>query len=191
MKPETPLCAPTKKYKCLVVDPPWFQGKTGLRSVRPRQPEIMDYPTMKFAEIRDLNIGTWAQEQSFIWLWATNSKEKSSKVPILKLAFDLLAAWDFNYYTTITWDKKTGVCPFGPYQIVTEHVLFGYRGKVVFDPKSLGKSKNIITASATGHSVKPAELYEHIRQWFPGPRLDVFARASRPGFDGWGNQYEG
>ena len=191
MNLETPLPPPKEKYKCLVVDPPWFQGKTGLRRVRPRQPEILDYPTMKFADIKNLDIGSWAQEQSFIWLWATNSKEKSTKEPIIKLAFELLAAWNFTYYTTITWDKKTGVCPFGPYQIVTEHVIFGYRGKLVFDRKCLGKTKNIITASATGHSIKPAELYDHIKQWFPGPRLDVFARQPRPGFAGWGNQYAG
>lgn len=32
----------------------------------------------------------------------------------------------------MTWNKQTGPCPFGPYQITTEHGLFGYRGK--FDP---------------------------------------------------------
>ena len=36
------------------------------------------------------------------------------------MGFDLLNHWGFNYYTTITWDKKTGPCPFGPYQITTE-----------------------------------------------------------------------
>ena len=160
---------PTTKYKCLVVDPPWNQGKTGVRSVRKQQTQSLDYPTMNYNEIKELNIGDWACAQSFIWLWATNSKEKSSKTPILKLAFDLLEAWGFNYYTTITWDKKTGVCPFGPYQIVTEHVLFGYKGKFEFERKGLGKTKNLFCAASKGHSRKPDELYEHIERWFARP----------------------
>ena len=175
------ITAPRKKYRCLVVDPPWQQGKTGARRVRAGQTTELDYPTMPATELKKLNIGAWAEEQSFMWLWVTNSKEKRTGSPIIRLGFELLEAWGFTYYTTITWDKKTGVCPFGPYQIVTEHVLFGYRGKVKFDNKCLGKSKNLITAPAPGHSVKPALLYEHIAQWFPGPRLDVFARGVHPG----------
>ena len=182
---------PAQKYRCLVVDPPWQQGKTGVRQVRARQTTELDYPTLSGGALKEINLGAWAEEQAFIWLWVTNSKERGTGTPIIKLGFELLEHWGFTYYTTITWDKKTGVCPFGPYQIVTEHVLFGYRGKVKFDKKCLGKSKNLITAPPQGHSVKPAALYEHIRQWFPGPRLDVFARGAHPGFDGWGDQYQG
>ena len=40
-----------------------------------------------------------------------------------------------------------------------------------------------------GHSAKPAEIYNLIASCFHAPRLEVFARDSRPGFDGWGDQY--
>lgn len=188
-----PSIAPPRqpgKYRCLVVDPPWNQKKTGKRSVRPRQGINLDYPTMGYSDICAIPIPQWASTNAFLWLWATNSKERKTKQPVLKMAFDIMEHWEFKYYTTITWDKKTGPCPFGPYQIVTEHVLFGYRGKAIFPRDCLGKMKTVFQESSTAHSVKPDSLYHHIKNFFDGPRLDVFARQRRSGFDGWGNQYE-
>lgn len=179
-----------KQYHCLVVDPPWNQGKTGLRSVRPRQTKTLDYPTMSREELLLLPIRDWATKDAYLWLWATNSKDRSTGEPILHLAFELLDAWGFTYYTMITWDKRTGPCPFGPYQVTTEHLLFGYRGKCIFSKESLGKMQTCFRETPSGvHSEKPQRLYDDIVQYFPGPRLDIFARQRRPGFDGWGNEY--
>ena len=33
------------KFDVLIVDPPWNQGKTGFRGVRPNQTKKLDYPT--------------------------------------------------------------------------------------------------------------------------------------------------
>ena len=176
-------------YQVLVVDPPWNQGKTGKRRVRPNQGTKLDYPTMTKEELIDLPISRWAASQSFLWLWATNSKDRKTGEPILKIAFDLMESWGFTFYTMITWDKKTGPCPFGPYQITTEHVLFGYRGKAMFDRACLGKMKTCFTETPTMHSVKPDSFYREIAKYFAGNRLDVFARQVREGFDGWGNEY--
>ena len=180
---------PENKYKVLVIDPPWPQGKTGKRGVRPNQGTKLDYPTMTKADLLDLPVADWAEDQSFLFLWATNSKDKKTGEPILKMAFDLMTHWGFTYYTIITWDKKTGPCPFGPYQITTEHILFGYKGKAVFNKASLGKMKTCFTESATAHSVKPDSFYQQIAKHFDGTKLDVFARQVRDGFDGWGNEY--
>jgi N6-adenosine-specific RNA methylase IME4 len=38
------------------------------------------------------------------------------------------------------------------------------------------------------HSRKPPNLHEEIEARIPGPYLEVFARASRPGWDTFGNQ---
>ena len=133
-------------YQVLVVDPPWNQGKTGKRSVRPNQGTRLDYPTMSKANLTQLPVADWAADQSFLWLWATNSKDKSTGEPILRTAFDLMACWGFTFYTMVTWNKRTGPCPFGPYQITTEHVLFGYRGKAVFERESLGKMQTYLSS---------------------------------------------
>ncbi len=85
--------------------------------------------------------------------------------------------------------QKTGPCPFGPFQIVTEYVLFGYKGKCIFKKDKLGFMKNIFTESASAHSVKPQSFYDAIVEMTDGKRIDIFARQKRKGFDGWGNEY--
>lgn len=179
------------KYKNIIIDPPWNQGKTGKRKVRPNQTQTLDYITMSKEQLAGLPIEEIAEENSFLWLWATNSKDKATGEPILKMAFELMEAWGFSFYTMITWDKKTGPCPFGPYQIVTEYILFGYKGKAKFQKEHLGKMKNIFIAKSTGHSIKPREFYENINKHFNGSKIDIFARGVREGFDGWGDEYEG
>lgn len=178
-----------QRYRVLVIDPPWNQGKTGRRKVRPNQSTNLDYPTMSKLELLDLPVEQWAEEQSFLWLWATNSKDRKTGEPILKMAFDLMESWGFKFYTMITWNKRTGPCPFGPYQIITEQVLFGYKGKAKFSRTSLGKMQTLFTETSTVHSAKPDSFYQEIAKHFDGPRLDVFARQVRTGFEGWGNQY--
>lgn len=186
-----PLAPPPSagKYKILVIDPPWNQGKTGKRAVRPNQGTRLDYPTMTKEALMKLPVNEWSADQSFLWLWATNSKDRKTGEPILKTAFDLMEEWGFTFYTMVTWNKRTGPCPFGPYQITTEHVLFGYKGKAVFDKATLGKMQTCFTEGSTVHSAKPDSFYQQIAKTFKGKRLDVFARQVRGGFDGWGNEY--
>ena len=181
---------PNQKYDVIVIDPPWNQGKTSKRGVRPNQTTKLDYKTLMFDEIKLLPVDKWSNEQSFIFLWVTNSKDKKTKTPIIRMGFELLEHWGFTYYTTITWDKKTGPCPFSPFQVSTEHVLFGYKGKVNFNKASLGKMKTCFTESSSAHSVKPNSFYQNINQHFLGKKLDVFARQERAGFDGWGDEYK-
>jgi len=175
-------------YRGIVVDPPWDQGKTGQRQSRPNQNTELDYPTMDFNGIAEIPVGDWAGENSFLWLWATNSRSRSSGKPILMQAFELMEHWGFRYYTILTWNKPTGVCPFGPYQITSEHCLFGYRGRCVFPKGCLGKMKTAFSAPVTRHSEKPSILYENIIEYFEGPFLDVFARRRHDGFEAWGNE---
>lgn len=185
-----PLDEMSNKYKVIVVDPPWNQGKTGKRRTRPNQTTTLDYPTLSKEELLRLPVDKWADdEQSFLWLWATNSKDRKTREPILKMAFELMERWGFTFYTIITWNKRTGPCPFGPYQIVTEHVLFGYKGKALFNRECLGKMQTCFTETSTIHSAKPDSFYQQLREYFEGPRLDVFSRQVRNGYDGWGNQY--
>lgn len=179
---------PDQKYRCLVIDPPWSITKTGLRKDRPNQTTSLDYQTATKKDLIALPVADWAEPQSWLWLWATNGREKASGESVLKIAFELLEAWGFRYHTMITWDKKTGVCPYSPYQFVTEHILFAYRGKADFPKSSLGKQKTCFSAPSTIHSAKPDSFYQAIAANFPGPRLDVFARQNRAGFDAWGDQ---
>ena len=56
---------------------------------------------------------------------------KKAQESILKTTFDLMEAWGLYFlYDGVTWNKKTGMCLFRPYQIITEHILSGYKGKL-------------------------------------------------------------
>lgn len=178
------------EYRCVVIDPPWDQGKTGRRSTRPNQGTNLDYCTMTYDEIAALPVGDWAAPESFLWLWTTNSRSRSSKRPLLSQAFELLEHWGFRYYTMLTWDKSTGPCPFGPYQITSEHVLFAYRGKSNFPKESMGKMKTVFKAPVTRHSEKPECFYSDLVKYFDPPRLDVFARRVHSGFEPWGDEID-
>ena len=176
------------EYKVVVVDPPWDQGMVGKTAHHVRASDLA-YDTLDQQGILDtVPLHEWAASESCLWLWTTNSRSKSSGKPIIQSGFELMEAWGYRYYTMITWSKQTGVCPFGPYQITTESILFGFRGKMPKVP--MGKLQTCFTETGKGHSIKPASFYEGIRGIFPGPRLDVFARGAHDGFDGWGNEYE-
>ena len=60
---------------------------------------------MTLDEITEVGVPAWAADNSFLWLWATNGRSRSSGLPILQQAFELMGQWGFRYYTIITWDK--------------------------------------------------------------------------------------
>lgn len=49
---------------------------------------------------------------------------------------------------------------------------------------------SVIEAPRGRHSEKPEEAYRRIERVSPGPRLEMFARAPRDGWDVWGNEVE-
>ena len=51
--------------------------------------------------------------------------------------------------------------------------------------------RKLIVSPRREHSRKPDEAYERIEALCEGPYLELFARARRPGWDGWGNQSDG
>jgi N6-adenosine-specific RNA methylase IME4 len=68
-------------------------------------------------EVRDI----LAMPRSHLYLWTTNN--------FLPEAIWVMGAWGFRFVTMLTW-MKTGNPGLGQYhQGLTEHVLFGVRGK--------------------------------------------------------------
>lgn len=57
---------------------------------------------MTKAQLLELPIREIAEEQSYLWLWATNSKDRTTGEPILKMAFELMANWGSTFYTLLT-----------------------------------------------------------------------------------------
>ena len=169
-----------KKYKTIVIDPPWNIGSfanTG-RKGHKIKPMSDNYKTMTLEEIKALNIKSIADENAFIFLWTTHT--------FLPKAFELLTEWGFKYHLTLTWDKGRGLTHFG-FHRKTEFVLFGYNGKLNIDVT--GKSIHTVFYEYNqGHSIKPEVFYSEIERKFPEPYIDLFARKQRIGWDVWGNE---
>ena len=67
----------------------------------------------------------------------------------------------------------------------TEACLLATRGH----PKRLRADiRQLIVAPRREHSRKPEAIYERIERLVAGPRLELFARQSRPGWTAWGNE---
>jgi N6-adenosine-specific RNA methylase IME4 len=67
----------------------------------------------------------------------------------------------------------------------TEFALFCRRGSL--DLMKLGKRLDF-EAKRREHSRKPDEFYDLIAEVSPAPRIDIFSREDRDGFDSWGNE---
>ena len=164
------------RYKTLVIDPPYPQKKTGLRRVRPNQNKNLPYKTMSIEEIKKFPINNFANDNCHIYLWTINK--------YLRDAFDILEEWGFKFHCVLVWKKPTGVTPYS-FQFVNEFVLFGYRGK--FKVNKMG-IPTTFEESIREHSRKPDILYKIAEQVSDIPRMDIFARERREGWDVFGDE---
>lgn len=177
---------PDGGYSTIVVDPPWQYGKWGKASIAPRgssydpQDSKMPYRTMTIDEIKNLPVIDIASENCDLYLWTTQK--------YLPVAFEVLKAWGFKYCQTLIWCKKPkGTGQGGLYCPTTEFCLLGRRGKM---PK--GKTRIDTTwweiKRPMKHSQKPEHFQDIIEMQSNGPRIELFARRKRPGWDVWGDE---
>ena len=92
--------------------------------------------------------------------------------------------WGFTYVTNLVWAKNTiglGYYFRGQHEIC----LFGKKGQM--KPESRSES-TLVTAKKSKHSKKPEEFYKKIEAINSGPKIELFARNTRDGWDCWGNE---
>jgi N6-adenosine-specific RNA methylase IME4 len=82
----------------------------------------------------------------------------------------------------LTWVKNVGITPFS-WMYSTELILFGRLGNLPLLQKGLRLD---FSAKVREHSRKPDEFYERVKLVSPEPRLDLFSREKRDGFEQWG-----
>src|SRR5262249_23037626 len=99
-------------------------------------------------------------------------------------------AWGFEYKTGAVWAKDViGLGHFVRGQ--HEHLLIATRGDFPC-PLPGNRPSSVIQAPRREHSRKPDEAYELIERMYPElPKIELFARNSRRGWDAWGNQAPG
>ena len=175
-----------RQYGVIFADPPWkFSNSTG--KMAPEHKRLRRYSTMEFDEIKALPVASLAAPVSHLYLWIPNA--------LLREGLDVMSAWGFEYKTNIVWYKirKDG----GPdgrgvgfyFRNVTELLLFGVRGKNARTLQPGRRQVNLLSTRKREHSRKPDEIYDIIEACSPGPRLELFARHHRPGWDQWGDEH--
>lgn len=180
------IVIPHGGYRTIVADPPWKYGKWSKASIAPRgssykpQDSVMPYQTMTVDEIAALRVGEIAAADCDLYLWATQK--------YLPAAFDVLKAWSFKYCQTLTWCKKPkGTGQGGLYCPTTEFLLLGRRGRMPEGKQRLNTTWWEVKRPMR-HSQKPEHFQDIIELQSEGPRLELFARRHRPGWDVWGNE---
>jgi N6-adenosine-specific RNA methylase IME4 len=170
------------KYQIIIVDPPW-QVKKIQNKQRPNQVE-MDYPMMSIDEIKNLPIQNIADENSWCFLWTTQKYLWDSKA--------ILEGWGFNHKLTMVWEKTYGRSagmPLYGFRWNAEFILVGTKGKKDMFPKTK-LIPAVFQAENIRHSQKPDRFYKMIEP-LGEPRIDIFARTKREGWDVFGNEVEG
>lgn len=173
------------RFGCIAADPPW-RFETWSRKNQTRAPS---YDLMSVADIKALPVAEIAAPDSVLLLWAINS--------MIPDALDVMAAWGFTFKTIgFTWAKTTrrSAGSFAPSYHMglgywtrqnTESCLLGVRGR----PKRSGRDvRQLLVAPCREHSRKPDEFYRSAERLLAGPFVELFSRASQPGWDVWGSE---
>ena len=176
-----------KKYETIYADPPWrFQNRTG--KVAPEHKRLNRYETMSLEEIKSLPVREITGDKAHLYLWVPNA--------LLPDGLAVMDAWGFEYKGNLIWEKirKDGY-PDGRgvgfyFRNVTEILLFGIKKKSAPN-RTLAPARsqvNLIRSQKREHSRKPDEFIPIIEACSQAPRIELFARGDREGWDMWGNQ---
>lgn len=174
-----------RQFGTVLADPPWrFSNRTG--KVAPEHRRLSRYDTMELEDICALPVAECLAPVAHCYLWVPNA--------LLPEGLMVLRAWGFEYKSNIVWHKvrKDGGSDgrgVGFYfRNVTELLLFGVRGRNARTLAPGRRQVNLLATRKREHSRKPDEIFPIIEACSPGPRLELFARGTRPGWAVWGNQ---
>lgn len=171
-------------YGVVLMDPPWAYAQSGVNGSAAAQ-----YQTQGDDWLADLDIRGLMAPESVLLIWAT--------WPRLDSAFDLIRGWGLEYVTGLPWVKVVSVSSdlfsgdvrldvsYGIgfwFRGASEPLLIARRGKVSLKSDFIG-----LLSPNLQHSRKPDSVYALAEQ-LPGPRVELFARRRRDGWDSWGNE---
>lgn len=194
-------------YGATYADPPWrftAWSEKGLgrspdgrsRAAQRQNRSENHYKTMTLDELKALPVGALAAKDCVLFLWCVD--------PLLPQAFEVGAAWGFEYKTVaFVWAKlrretserhklhedwRHKLFPMGTgywTRANPETCLLFTRGS----PKRLSTSvRKLLISPRREHSRKPDEARSEIERLVAGPYIELFARTTAPGWDSWGNE---
>ncbi|WP_274426773.1 MT-A70 family methyltransferase [Chelativorans sp. YIM 93263] len=166
-----------RAYPVYYADPPW---KFGVRSeVTGREKSAENhYPTMTTDDIVALLTDLIGGDiPAVFFCWATN--------PMLPDALRVMEACGFTYVHHWIWDKEVAGSGYWG-RDRHELLLIGRRGDIAA-PLPGSQPETVHRERKGKHSAKPDFFAETIERLYPDiPRLELFCRTPRPGWDAWG-----
>ena len=186
----TDSSTPSGRYACVVADPPWTITKRLGRGGRRRNETVVPYSMMTVPEIAALDVDRLCADDCALFLWATRKLFREGE------AAHVAEMWGFEPCGEIIWglpNAGTGSPPFGNDH---EPVLVAKRGRPRIEHEDyLGVWfwRQVYEYGPAGvphkkHSAKPPGFFELVEQITDGPRLELFAREARLGWDSSGNE---
>lgn len=104
---------------------------------------------------------------------------------------DMMQRLGYKLHVRMIWVKSTGFAPAFTVRFLHEYLCWFYKTSKMIRPRKevQGKYSTIIKGSSPYHSKKPESVYEMLEDMFPQtPKLELFARNTRSGWDCWGNE---
>jgi N6-adenosine-specific RNA methylase IME4 len=134
---------------------------------------------MTEAEIAALPVDELADTDCHLYLWTINR--------YVEAAYEIVRGWGFAPSTLLTWCKRPlGLGVGGAYALNAEFCVFARKGRGAFvsrHPRSWWEWPR-----GHEHSAKPEAFLDIVEQVSPPPRIELFARRQRLGWDTWGNE---
>jgi N6-adenosine-specific RNA methylase IME4 len=171
------------RYRTIVADPPWRVHQppalgrgNGFPKAGPNQP--LPYGTMAVEDLAALPVPEWAAADCHLYVWTINRYVEHS--------YWLVRQWGFTPSTLLVWAKTPmGMGAGGGYALTTEYVLFARRGRGAYKERHPTSWWNWPRGE---HSAKPEAFLDIVEQVSPAPRLEMFARRARFGWDYFGDE---
>jgi N6-adenosine-specific RNA methylase IME4 len=163
------------RFPILLADPPWRYdfSETESRAIENQ------YPTLSLDEICALPIGDMATQDAALFLWHPAGKATE--------AVRVVTAWGFRERSSWVWVKES-IGPGYWGRLRHEMLMICTRGDFPA-PAPSDRFDSVIEQPRGEHSAKPVEAMERIERMYPTlPKIELFARAPREGWERWGNQ---
>lgn len=174
-------------YGIIYSDPPWEQTKGNARKCRPNQGKSFDYETMSVSDCIKMQTPFFdnTSENYNVFMWTIDKFLHDTETEMKKLGYRLHARF--------IWDKMNGIAPAFTVRFSHEYLLWFYKPGKMLKPRkeTRGKYTTVMREQSTVHSRKPNCAYEMLEDMFPDtPKIELFARNHREGWDCWGNEVE-
>ncbi len=170
------------EYRCILADPA-TKFNAGTKG-RPQH-----YPRMTDDQLRRLPVGALAHpEGCWLFYWDTS--------PRIDITPTIAKAWGFKRSSVAWYWFKTShfregeplKLPKGMGFTTRKNVEICHLFKIGAPPRLSAAIGDTMLSPRREHSRKPDEQYERIERYCAGPRIELFARKTHPGWDVWGNE---